>query len=139
MIKFSKEIMERVYKLRQLYETQKNNYVEASYPIIEIKKIFKEHELFIRMVYDSKAGTFELQAPTYQFCSKISHFDYNKPESRWTRDKGFLFSLIHHLKDSGFWNMISNQDFLVVNSFNEKINPGEAKKLWKILKTVKEV
>ena len=137
-MKFSKEIMEYVYTLRELYDHNKNDYVEVFYPVIEIKKIFNNHELFIRLIYDNKAGTFEIQAPTYQYCSKISHYDYQKPENRWTRDKHFLFRLIKNLKKSGLWSIISNKDFLVVNSFNENINASNLKELWKTLKELEK-
>ena len=132
-MKFSKEILEKVYTIKQLYESHKNDYVEATYPVIEIKKFFKDKELSIRMIYDNRDKTFELQSPTYQYYSKISHYDFKRPEARWTRDKGFLFSLITNLKASGFWDMISNKDFLIVNRMNKNSNPKELLKVLKAL------
>jgi len=137
-MKFSKEIMDFVHALRQYYGegSTKNDYVEVAYPVIEIKKMFKERELSVKLIYDSIDKTFEIQSPTYQFFSKISHYDYNRPESRWTRDKDFLFSLIRNLKLCGLWELISNKDFLVVNSFNKRT---DVKKLWKALKEIEEI
>jgi len=134
---FSKEIMDCIHNLRQFYEgASKNDYVEATYPVIEILKMFKEREMSVRLIFDSGDKTFEIQAPTYHYFSKISHYDYNKPENRWTRDKDFLFNLIRNLKHSGLWEMVSNKDFLVVNSFNKRTNPKE---LWKALKEIEKV
>jgi hypothetical protein len=76
-------------------------------------------------------NTFELQEPVYRYYSKISFYDFKRPENRWTRDKGLLFSIINNLKRSGFWEKISNKDFLIVNSYNKKANVKERMKVLK--------
>jgi hypothetical protein len=93
-----------------------------------------EREISIKLFFDYKTETFEIQAPTYKYYSRISHYDYNKTERRWLRNKDYLFSLIRNLKNCGLWEMVSNQDFIVVNNFNKKIN---SERVLKILEGVK--
>jgi hypothetical protein len=84
-------------------------------------------------LYDSGDDSFELQEPTYRYYSKISYYDFRRPEARWTRNKNLLFSLIRNLKRSGFWERLSNKDFLVVNKSNKV---ADSKDRLKVLKEV---
>lgn len=129
-MEFSKEIMVSVELLSKLYGYGKN-FVKVNYPTVEIVKYDKAKEVTITLLYDSIDGTFELQEPVYRYYSKISFYDFKRPENRWTRDKGLLFSIINNLKRSGFWEKISNKDFLIVNSYNKKANVKERMKVLK--------
>ena len=120
-MEFSKEIMESIGTLHKIYNVSKN-FIKVNYPSIIIFKYQKEHEISIVLLYDSIDDTFELQEPVYRYYSKISYYDFKRPENRWTRNKKFLFSIIMDLKKSGLWEKISNKDFMVVNKLNEKIS-----------------
>jgi hypothetical protein len=133
MLSFPDTVMQCVHILTQFYANSRN-YIIVSFPIIEIIKYNKEKEISVKLFFDFKTETFEIQAPTTKYYSKISHYDYkNMTERHWTRNKGYLFSLIGNLKFCGLWDMISNKDFLVVNSYNKNADP---KRLLKILKDV---
>jgi hypothetical protein len=129
-MEFSKEIMVSVDLLRKFYDCGKN-LIKINYPVIEIIKYDRVKEITITLLYDSMDDTFELQEPVYQFYSKISFYDFKRPESRWTRDKGLLFSIIRNLKRSGFWEKISNKDFLIVNTLNKKTSVKERLRILK--------
>jgi hypothetical protein len=88
------------------------------------------------LFFDLKTGSFEIQAPSYKYYSKISHYDYNKSERRWMRNKDLIFSIIKKLKISGIWDHVSNKDFIIVNSSNKKSNH---KQLLKDLKALEEL
>lgn len=127
---FSKEIMVSIGLLSKFYDFGKN-LVKVNYPIVEIVKYSKAHETSIVLLYDSVDNTFELQEPVYRYYSKISFYDFKRPENRWTRDKELIFSIINNLKKSGFWDKISNKDFLIVNSYNKRANVKERIKVLK--------
>jgi hypothetical protein len=133
MTEFSKKIMESVGTLRKIYEKGRN-VVKINYPAIEISKYEKNKEIVIVLLYDSIDGTFELQEPVYRYYSKISYYDFKRPENRWTRNKKFLFNTIRNLKRGGFWEKISNKDFLVVNKLNTE---ADYKNRLEMLKEVK--
>jgi hypothetical protein len=95
-----------------------------------------DKEISIKLFFNQKAKTFEVQAPTYKYYSRISHYDYNRTERRWLRRKDYLFELIKQLKFCGLWEWVSNKDFIVVNSFNQNT---DHKKLLKILREVEEL
>ena len=128
MTTFPKAILDNAYILREIYGDSRNQVI-ISYPVIEIINLKMDIEYSTKLLYDSKKGLFEIQPPTYRFYSKISHFDFRKPESRWSRRKDRIFQLIKILKYSGLWEMVSNKDFLVINEHNDKINPGKLNKI----------
>jgi hypothetical protein len=117
---FSEAILTAVYALRNFYKGRRNC-VSANYPIIEIIKYDKNKEISIKLFYSSDTDTFEIQPPDSKHYSKISFYDYKKPEHRWIRNKGFLFPFIKDLQRCGLWDLISNKDFLIINEHNEKI------------------
>jgi len=126
---FPVEIMDAVYKLRNKYK-QKKHCVISAFPILEIVAIGKsnigrDQETSTKFFYDYITGTFEMQAPTYKYCSKISYYDFNKTERRWTRNKGYIFTLIRDLKFCGLWKHISNKDIIIINTFNDKADMEE--------------
>lgn len=120
MINFPESVQKSIANLQQGYGGK--NLVVAAFPILEILKQNDNGEVSIKLFFDYKLGTFEIQPPTYRFFSKISHFDFKKPERRWTRNKEYLFGIINHLKIAGLWEIVSNKDFLVVNEHNEKVD-----------------
>ena len=91
-----------------------------NYPIIEIIKWFKDKELSLKLFYFDSTNTIEMQPPDVKFLSKISYYDFNKPERRWVRNKTFLFSIINNLKTCGLWDLVSNKDFITINMYNKK-------------------
>ena len=130
MFTFPESAMQCIQKLVELYADSKN-YVVISFPVLEIIKYNYKKEVSIKLHYDFKTETFEIQAPTVKFFSKISHYDYNnKTERHWIRNKNYLFAIINNLRTCGLWNIVSNKDFLTVNSYNKKI---DSKILLKIL------
>jgi hypothetical protein len=132
MIDFPETVLQCVHTLRQLYADSRNCVV-ISYPIVEIIKYNQDNQTSLKLFYNFKDETFEIQAPSYSYYSKISHYDFNRTERRWVRDKGYLFTIIRNLKFCGIWDMVSNKDFLVVNSFNKNTNSKE------LLKALKEI
>jgi hypothetical protein len=52
------------------------------------------------------------------------------------RNKEYLFSIIRNLKHSGLWDLVTNKDFIIVNSFNKNVDP---KFLLKALREVEEI
>jgi hypothetical protein len=130
---FPDPIMQCIQTLTEIFGKTKN-YTIVTFPIVEIIKYNNEKEISIKLFYDFKTESFEIQAPTSKYYSKISHYDYNRmTERHWTRDKGYLFSVIGNLKSCGLWDMVSNKDFLIVNSYNKNSDP---KKLLRILKAM---
>lgn len=132
MISFPDSVLELIHALQESYSKGKNCLI-ISYPILEVIKEENEREVSTKFFFDYKTGTFEIQPPTYRYFSKISHFDFKKPERRWSRNKNYLFPLIGKLKDSGLWDLVSNKDFLVVNEHNDKI---DQKKLNSVLEKI---
>ena len=130
MFDFPESVIKCVQRLSGLYANSKN-YVIVSFPVLEIIKYSNQKEVSIKLFFDFKTETFEIQAPTVKFFSKISHYDYsNRTERHWTRNKEYLFSIIRNLRESGLWDRVSNKDFLTINSYNKKADP---KKLLKML------
>jgi len=117
---FSEDVLAIVFALRELYKSKKNC-VSVNYPVIEIFKYSQNKEMSVKLFYSSSTNTFEIQPPDSKHYSKISFYDYKKPEHRWTRNKEFLFSLIKDLQRCGFWDLISNKDFLIINAYNDKV------------------
>jgi len=132
MIFFNEEIDINIFKLREIYKG-KRHCVVASYPLLEVIKYFSHKEVSIKLFYSQIFNTFEIQPSSYQYYSKISYYDFKKPERRWARDKNDLFSFIRDLKKCDLWPYISNKDFLIVNSLNTK---KSSKELWAVLKEI---
>jgi hypothetical protein len=120
-MEFSRDIMESIGTLNQIYGTGKN-IIRVIYPAIKISKYQKDREISVVLLYDSIDDTFELQEPVYRYYSKISYYDFKRPENRWTRNKEFLFTLIRNLKRCSLWEKISNKDFIGINEFNKEIS-----------------
>lgn len=127
---FPEKILEPIEKLRNLF---KNDFIEIKYPMINITRINKYSgtKVSVKLLYDSVDGTFEIQEPFYSFQSKISYFDFKKPEYRLCRNKDFLFRLIKYLKNCDLWGMVSNQDFIIINKKNKKTNSNLRLKMLK--------
>lgn len=133
MFDFPESVQGCVQRLAELYAKTKN-YVVVSFPVLEIVKYNNQKEVSLKLFFDFKTETFEIQAPTVKFFSKISHYDYkNRTERHWIRNKGYLFAIISNLRACGLWDMVSNKDFLTINSYNEKADP---KKLLKMLDAI---
>jgi len=122
MISFPDSILDAVARLQRLYDGT-INHVIVTFPIIEIIRESFDKEVSLKLFFNMKSGFLEIQAPTYTYHSKISHYDYNKSERRWVRNKEYIFSIIRNLKKSGLWALVSNPDFIVVNSFNKNTDP----------------
>ena len=117
---FSKDIIDSVEVLNIQYKTRRR-YVTAEYPIIEINIEEKVHRVCFRLFYIDDEY-FEIQNPTYHYYSKISHYDFKTGESRWSRDKGLIFSVIRDLKICGLWDLVRNKDFIKINEHNDHSN-----------------
>jgi hypothetical protein len=117
---FPEDVLAVVLALRDIYKGRKNC-VLMNYPVIEILKYDLNKEKSVKLFYSSNTNTFEIQPPDFKHYSKISFYDYKKFERRWTRNKNFLFPLIKDLQRSGFWDFISNKDFLIINAYNDRI------------------
>jgi hypothetical protein len=135
MFQFPENVLQCVEMLRDFYCNRKSTIV-VTYPILEIIRMLPDKEISIKLFFNQKSETFEIQAPTYKYYSKISHYDYNRTERRWLRNKRYLFDLIKRFKGCGLWELISNKDFIIVNSFNQN---ADHEKLLKILKEVEEL
>lgn len=140
MLNFPDAVLQSIDTLRSEIGSNRKNILIASYPFLEVIMVNRvsggEREISLKLFYDLKSNTLEIQAPTYKFYSKISHFDYNQSERRWSRDKNIIFKIIRCLKASGLWDFISNKDFIVVNEHNKNSNH---KQLLKDLKMIEEL
>lgn len=127
-MQFPEEILDVVHALRKKY-TSKKHCVVLAFPILEIIKVEKngdqDREISTKFFYNYISNTFEMQAPDCRYYSRISHYDFNRVERRWTRNKNYIFSLIRDLKICGLWNYISNKDIIVINSFNKNSDQVE--------------
>jgi hypothetical protein len=108
-----------------------------AYPIIEIINFWKldqrDLEISTKLFYSQDTGLFEMQAPDQKFSTRISYFDYNRPERRWTRSMSYLFPLVKDLKICGLWDFISNKDLIVLNQLNEKASSEKRQKILDLL------
>lgn len=134
MIPFPKKISENLEILQYLYSLR-NGTVEINYPIIEIRRHFINREISIKLFYDYNTDSFEIQAPTYKYLSKISHYDFKQIERRWCRDKDVLFNLIKNLQHCNLWDKVSNKDFITVNANNERVDSIKRAKLLEVIET----
>lgn len=132
MLKFSDDIVQCVYRLRERYGTRRNCVV-LTYPIIEILKYFKDREYSTKLFYDPQTHTFEMQAPDHKYVTKISYYDYQRPERRWTRSINHLFPLVKDLKACGLWVYIANKDFIVLNQLNTRASNSKRQKMLDLL------
>jgi len=127
-MQFPEEILDAVHALRKKY-TGKKHCVVLAFPILEIIRVEKngdqDREISTKFFYNYTVNTFEMQAPDSRYYSRISHYDFNKVERRWTRDKNYLFSLIRDLKISGLWKYVSNKDVIIINGFNKNSDQAE--------------
>jgi hypothetical protein len=123
---FNKEILDCIDKLRTK-ETKSIGVLQVSvqYPVIEIIKMNRHQGVTIRLFYSVSDNTFDMQSPDAIYKSKISHYDFNRTERRWTMDKRDLFYFIKLLQFSGLWNMVSNKDMIIINSHNPRTNTSE--------------
>jgi len=132
MLKFSDDIVQCVYRLRERYGTRRNCVV-ITYPIIEIIKYFKDREYSTKLFYDPKTHTFEMQAPDHKFVTKISYYDYQRSERRWTRSINHIFPLVKDLKACGLWVYIANKDFIVLNQLHTRASNSKRQKMLDLL------
>jgi hypothetical protein len=116
---FSEGILSGVSSLREKYRGRRSC-ILANFPIIEIVKYMQQREISIKLFYTAATDTLEMQPPDQKYYSRISHYDFRKPERRWIRDKGFMFALIKDLKLCGLWNHVSNKDVIIVNTYNSR-------------------
>lgn len=125
---FPSEVIDAVYCLRNKYKNSKHCVV-MTFPILEIILIEEQRgrarEISTKFFFNYSTNTFEMQAPDHRYYPKISHYDFNKTERRWSRNKQYIFKLIRDLKFCGLWKFISNKDIIIVNAFNEKADPIE--------------
>ena len=117
---FSKTILTYVSSLRSFYSGRRNCVV-AEYPTIEIIIYQKSREISLKLFYSEETNTFNIQPLDSKYYSKISFFDYKAPERRWSRNKQLLFYLVKDLQRCGLWNLVSNKDFLTINTQNERV------------------
>jgi hypothetical protein len=92
--------------------------------IVLTKKFGKKSPKVISVTIEKERDNMYVIAPIdYAFRSTVSHFDYVGEEHRWARNKTFLKSLIHSLKQAKIWELIKNNDsFISVNAHNPKSN-----------------
>ena len=110
-----------------------------AYPIIEILKYTRnkgvETETSTKLFYSPETHGLELQASDQRFFSKLSYYDYNRTERRWTRNMNHLFPLIKDLKDCGLWQYITNKGLLVINehSTHPRLSAEKRRKILDII------
>lgn len=140
MLNFPDAVLQGIDMLRGEIGSNRKNLLIVSYPFLEIIVINRalggEREISLKLFYDLKSNSFEIQAPTYKYYSKISHYDYNRSERRWLRNKDFIFRIIRNLKASGLWDFVSNKDFIIVNEYNKNSNHRQ---LLKDLRMIEEL
>lgn len=117
---FPDHIVDAVKKLREGYHNRKVCVV-LNFPVIEILKYGRHFETSTKLFYYSSNNTLEIHAPDYRYLSKISHFDFKRAERRWTRSKDQILPLIKDLQSCGLWDYVSNKDFLIVNTLNNRV------------------
>jgi len=70
---------------------------------------------------DTSNEGFWLEPPSYNFKSSTSHFDYVDDETRLTRNKGVIISLVKDLQQTEAWDYIVNKNFFVPNKNNKAL------------------
>lgn len=113
---FPPDIIKSVQVLQRKYKGRRR-YIRASYPIIELTIDEKVHRVCFQLFYMGDKY-FEIQNPTYEYFSRISHYDFHRGETRFSRNKDVLFTVIADLKMCGLWELVSNKDFIKVNEHN---------------------
>ena len=63
----------------------------------------------------TKDGGVWIRPARYTFTSRVSHFDYAEPETRWTRRKNVMLGLVKKLQLADVWPFISNKTFFTIN------------------------
>jgi hypothetical protein len=125
---FPADVVDAVFRLRNRYKNSKHCVV-MTFPILEIILVEdnkgKAQEVSTKFFFNYATNTFEMQAPDRRYYPKISHYDFNRTERRWSRNKGYIFKLIRDLKFCGLWKLILNKDIIIVNAYNEKTDPIE--------------
>lgn len=122
---FPPNIENAVEVLRRRYTRTKRT-IRAEYPIIEITFEDKSHRVIFQLFYINDEYL-EIQNPRYQYFSKISHYDFDIKENRWSRNKKIIFSAISDLKSCGLWDLVRNKDFIRVNKNNKNIDKKRLK------------
>jgi hypothetical protein len=111
---------------QKIYSTkEKNNFVialqQSSYFLVKrlnrhsIQLVRRVKRQTISIILDETTTGFWIRPPSYLFRSKISFFEYNEDETRWTRNKYLIYSIIKVLKKTQIWDAIENKDFFKVN------------------------
>jgi hypothetical protein len=119
-------ILDAVDNLMHKYGRKKRR-ITAAYPIIEIT-VEESTRITCYQLFFIDDEYLEIQNPTYQYYSKISHYDFKGSEQRWSRDKRTVFSIIEDLKDCGLWEMVRNKDFIKINEKNTHSDKEALKK-----------
>lgn len=82
----------------------------------------------ITLVLTYSKGGYTLEHPNYEYINRISHFRALKKEIRLSLNKIYLYSIIRALKRAGIWPLIQNQNFLKVNTNNQKSNKRKVRR-----------
>jgi len=67
-----------------------------------------------------------LEPLVYTFKSAISHYNYCRPESRWTRNKTYIKASIKFLQETDVWPYIENRrSYIMTNDNNSRLEDGD--------------
>lgn len=84
---------------------------------IELTRTVGDRVVTVELTPGTTAGKVHLSFPSYLFQSKISHWAPTEEETRLTRNKNVLISLVKTLRRSAVWKFVENKDFIQVNPF----------------------
>jgi len=105
-------------------------FVEGSSSNIQLTKEFgrKNKKIISFLLQRQTNGKYYIEPVTYEFHSKLSHFDYCMPESRWSREKRFFKNIYALLQRTDTLQYVENADsFIKINNHNKKSDKGSVR------------
>jgi hypothetical protein len=99
--------------------------VEMSSTQLKLSRKFgvKNSKVVSFMLQRQTNGLYFLEPITYEFRSKISHFDYYTEENRWARDKKFFKCIFDTFRRTDTLRFVENAgSFIRINTFNKESN-----------------
>lgn len=110
-----------MFSMKKLAKTLRNEkfwLVGEKVSKIELTRTVSNRVVTVELTPGITAGKIHLSFPSYLFQSRISHFaPKGGSETRLTRNKGILSSLVKMLRHSAVWEFVENKDFIEVNPF----------------------
>jgi len=116
--------------------------VEASSSQVRLTKKYgrKYPKVVSFMLERQSTGYYNLQPITYEFQSKVSHFDYTDNEKRWARDKKYFKGIFDLLKATNTLGYIQNANsFIKVNPIHKGSNKEMLKNQLTFFKSKKKM